>query len=171
MEIKTRDEFVALMENLAASHTAGQFVALYGESDVKLNKKATDGSGDIKPADFCPRVKFHITFNFGQDYEKTMSRIMGEDYVASDHNRRHLVKNVLMEYVSTGTMCLIYMKDDYKYDGTFVNGHEITESEKAMIEKYTSKAQGSHSPVAYRTLNVKNIRKIVAKGEEYIIRI
>ena len=171
MEIKSVNEFVALMEKLAATRTAGQFVTLYGESEVKLNKKATDGSNDIKPADFCPKVKFHITFNFGQDYEKTMSRIMGENYVASDHNRRHIVKNVLMEYVSTGTICLIYMKDDYRYDGTFVNGHEVTAEEKTMIDKFTSKAQGSKPIVAYRTLNVKNIYKIVARGEEYNIRI
>lgn len=171
MEITSKIELVQLMEKLVNAGVKGQFVCMYGEKDVKLNKNATDGTKDIRPADFCPTTKFHITFNFGRDYEKAMTRILGKDYTAHDNNRRHLVKNVLMEYVSTSTMCLIYMADDYKDDGTFVNGQPASESDIAMIKKFKSTAKGSEQVVPYRTIGVKNITKIVANGEEYHIRI
>lgn len=154
------DELVATMK---AAKAGGQYVTLYGESDYRMNKFPTDGSQRERIRDgFQPRVKFSVKFHFGEDYEKRMSKITGEDYKASDSNRIHLVKNVIMQFVSTGTTCFIYMPESYKPLGMYLDGEVISDEDRAYAKRYQAK---SNSDSFYRNLNVKNIEKIVIGGE------
>ena len=122
-------------ENLAnvlkEAKAGGQFVTIYGETPIKLNKYPTDGSERVKiNDDFNPTKRFHVTFNFAEDYEKTMAKALGVDnYDASDYNREHIVHNILMRYISTDNVCLIYLPKFYQNDGTFLNGKTITKEQ------------------------------------------
>lgn len=164
---------VAELTNILANAKAGgQFVTIYGESDVKLNKFPTDGSERIHiKADFTPRNRFSVTYNFKADYEKAMAKALGVDsYTAHDANRIHLIKNVMMQYVSTGTICLIYMPVNYHFEGTFLGGKEMSAEDTTYMNRYKSKAK-SNSPLPYRTLNVKNVSKIAIGKEMYEVSI
>ena len=161
------DDLVAVVKSAKAG---GQYVTLYGESDVKLNKFPTDGSERIRIKDgFQPKKRFHVKFHFGQDYEKAMSKALGQaDYTASDANRVHLVPNVIMQYVSTGNTCFIYMPESHFSDGTFLDGKPISDEDKAYMERYKSKSKGG-AVVEYRTIGLKNISRIAVGGEVYDI--
>jgi len=153
---------------LSAAKCGGQYVSVSGKSEIKLNKFPTDGSKKIRlDENFKPYEEFSVSFHFGQDYDKTMSRLLGCDYKASDANRVHLVKNVLMQYVSTGTTCIIYMPENYTASATMINGKELTDEEKAYMARYKSKAKPSASPLEYRTLGVKNLTRIAIDHEVY----
>lgn len=157
-------ELVAVMK---AAKAGGQYVTLYGESDYKMNKFPTDGSERIRIKDnFQPRKRFSVKFHFGQDYEKTMAKVMGvDDYTASDSNRIHLVDNVIMQYVSTGTTCFIYMPESYTDKGMFLNGQPISDEDKEYAQHY--KAKVSPSKIPYRNIGVKNISEIHIGKEVY----
>lgn len=161
------EDLVAVVK---AAKAGGQYVTIYGESDIKLNKFPTDGSERVRiKDDFQPRKRFHVQFHFGQDYEKTMAKALGtSDYTASDCNRVHLVPNVIMQYVSTGTTCFIYIPENYESDGTFLNGEPISAEDYAYMERYKSKSK-SNAVVEYRTLSVKNISRIAINKEVYDI--
>ncbi len=160
------DELVAIVKSAKAG---GQYVALYGESDFRMNKFPTDGSERVRIKDnFQPKKRFCVKFHFGQDYEKTMAKAMGVDsYTASDCNRTHLVDNVIMQYISTGTTCFIYMPESYIDGGMWLNGQPISDEDKAYAMRY--KAKSNAAAVTYRTLNVKNISRIAIGGEVYDI--
>jgi hypothetical protein len=97
-----------------------------------------------------------------------MAKAMGVDsYTASDCNRTHLVDNVIMQYISTGTTCFIYMPESYIDGGMWLNGQPISDEDKAYAMRY--KAKSSAAAVTYRTLNVKNISRIAIGGEVYDI--
>lgn len=167
--ITSVDEFVTLMANAKCN---GKYVTVYGESDVKLNKFNTDGlpKEHIKD-DFCPRTDFSVTFHFGQDYEKTMSKILGEAYKATDKNRRHLVKNVIMQYISTGNVCLIYIPNNYSKNDIILNGKKISEEDEAYMKRFMPKKKVSSSVIEYRTLSLKNIKSISINKEKYDVDI
>ena len=151
---------------LKSAKCGGQYVALYGESDYKLNKFPTDGSERIRIKDgFQPRKKFVVKFHFGEDYERKMSKMLGEEYKASDKNRIHLVKNVLMQFASTGTTCVIYMPESYTDNGIYLNGQPISEEDLAYAKRYKSPTKAS--AIEYRNLNVTNVERIAVGGETY----
>lgn len=159
---------------LSTAKCGGQFVTIYGETDQgkKYNKFPTDGSERIKRDETMSITKrFSVTYNFGTDYDKKMSKILGEEYHAHDANRIHLLKNVIMQYVSTGNSCLIYIDGQYRSGGTFVNGEPITEEQKAYLAKYASKAKKSASVLEYRTLSLCNVKEIHINKEVYVINI
>lgn len=167
--ITTVDEFIELMSNAKCN---GKYVTVYGESDIKLNKFNTDGlpKEHIKDG-FQPRTDFSVTFHFGQDYEKTMSKILGEDYKATDTNRRHLVKNVVMQYISTGNVCLIYIPNNYSKNNIILDGEKISAEDEAYMKRFMPKKKASTSVIEYRTLSLKNIKSISINKEKYIVDI
>lgn len=158
-----------LIAILAAAKAGGQFVTIYAETDVKLNKFPTDGSEKIRiDSNFVPRHAFSVTFNFAEDYEKAMAKAMGVDsYEAHDSNRRHLIKNVVVEYISTGNKCLIYIVKNYKNLGYSLNGREMTAEEIAYMDRYKSKSKDS-GLVPYRNVGLKNVKRIAIGGEVYV---
>ena len=167
-KIFTTEELIAIM---ASAKAGGRYVTLTGHSDVNLNKFPTDGSARVRIDDaFKPVSNFKIKFHFGEDYEKKMSAILGCDYHASDANREHLVKNVVMRYKSTGTICLIYMGENKTYLGTTLNGNELTDEETEYMNHYKSKST-SNSAVNYRTISVNNVDTITMNGETYEVMI
>ena len=167
--ITSVDEFITLMSNAKCN---GKYVTVYGESDVKLNKFNTDGLPKEHIKDnFIPRTDFSVTFHFGQDYEKTMSKILGEDYKASDKNRRHLVKNVIMQYISTGNVCLIYIPNNYSKNNIILNGEKISAEDEAYMNRFMPKKKASTSVIEYRTLSLKNIKSISINKEKYDVDI
>lgn len=167
--ITTVEEFIELMSNAKCN---GKYVTIYGESDIKLNKFNTDGlpKEHIKDG-FQPRTDFSVTFHFGQDYEKTMSKILGEDYKATDTNRRHLVKNVVMQYISTGNVCLIYIPNNYSKNNIILDGEEISDEDEAYMKRFMPKKKVSTSIIEYRTLSLKNIKSISINKEKYTVDI
>lgn len=167
--ITTVDEFIELMSNAKCN---GKYVTVYGESDIKLNKFNTDGlpKEHIKDG-FQPRTDFSVTFHFGQDYEKTMSKILGEDYKATDTNRRHLVKNVVMQYISTGNVCLIYIPNNYSKNNIILDGEKISAEDETYMKRFMPKKKSSSSVIEYRTLSLKNIKSISINKEKYVVDI
>lgn len=173
MAIYTIKTLTTLSRLLAVAKCGGQFVTIYAETDglKKYNKFPTDGSERIRRDDNITLTnRFSVTYNFGTDYDKKMSEIVGEEYHAHDANRVHLVPNVLMMYLSTANACMIYINGQYRKCETLFNGHAITEDEKSYLAKYAKKASSS-SPLQYRTLSVENIKEIHIKGDVYQVDI
>ena len=160
-----------LQSILETAKCGGQFVSISGESPVNLLKKANDGSKERIKDNFAPVTRFSVTFHFGEDYEKKMSKLLGEDYKASDANRVHLVKNVLMQYISTGNTCIIYMPSNYTKSGIYLNGNPISDEDKAYMERFKSLAKPSVAIVDYRTLSVKNVKAITINHTTYKVAI
>ena len=100
-----------------------------------------------------------------------MSRILGEDYKATDTNRRHIVKNVIMQYISTGNVCLIYIPNNYSKNDIILNDEPISIVDKAYMERFMSKKKTSTSVIEYRTLSLKNIKSISINKEKYDVEI
>ena len=147
-------ELVAILKSAKAG---GQFVTLYCESDYKMNKYPTDGSVRERIKDnFQPRKRYSIKYNFGADYEKKMSKLLGEDYNASDANREHLVENVLMRFKSTGNVCFIAMPIFRKSLGVLLNGQPISEEDMAYAKRFKAKS----NPAMYLNIGVKNVYEI-----------
>jgi hypothetical protein len=170
-KILSVSELVAVMSVAKAN---GRYVTITASSEVKLNKFPTDGSERIRiDADFKPRHEFVVKFHFGADYEKAMTRALGlgKDYNASDKNRVHIVKNVLMQYVSTGTTCMIYMPESYVEGGYTLNGKPLTAEQSAYLARYKSKSSSESSAVEYRTIAVRNISRIAINNEVYELAI
>ena len=168
-KVLSLDELVAIM---SAAKSGGRYVTITASSEVKLNKFPTDGSERIRiDADFKPRHNFVVKFHFGADYEKAMTRALGKEYHATDKNRIHIVKNVLMQYVSTGTTCMIYMPESYVEGGYTLNGKPLTAEQSAYLTRYKSKSSSDSSAVDYRTLAVRNIQRIAINNEVYELAI
>jgi len=166
--IKSIEQLIEVMNN---AKNGGQFATIIGESEIRLNKFPTDGSERVRIADgFIPKSVFSVEYHFGADYEKKMAKVLGvSEYEAHDANRVHIVPNLIMQYVSTGTICLIYMPSGYKKIDTTLNGVSMSAEEIAYMKRYQPKA--SASVVEYRTLNVMNVREIHFGGEIYYVDI
>ena len=131
---------------LASAKAGGQFVTLYGESEVNLNKFPTD--------------------------EKAMSKALGVNYVnGGDANRETLIPNVMMRYISTNNVCLIYMATSRSEGETTLNGHALTAAEWAYLKRYKSQSKSGGNIVNYRTISAKNVKRIAIKGEVYEVNI
>ncbi|MCQ2388019.1 MAG: hypothetical protein MJ066_06230 [Clostridia bacterium] len=154
----------------ANAKNGGQFATIEGASEIKLNKFPTDNSERIRIKDgFQPMAEFTIQFHFGADYERAMAKAMGvADYTASDSNRKHLVPNLVMQYLSTGNVCVIYMPTNKVSKGITLNGKPISEEDKAYMEHYKAPKRGS-AMVEYRTISVKNIKRITFGGITYLV--
>ena len=162
-----------LVRVLQTAKIGGQFVTLYAETDIKLNKFPTDGSERVRISDaFKPTQRFYVNYQFGVDYESKMSKALGEDYTkGANTNVETLVPNLLMRYKSTNNPCLIYM-DGNKYSlGKFNDGQPYTIEDEETEKRYKSKASSKPLAVEYRTISVKNVSKLVANHKVYEIEI
>ena len=99
-----------------------------------------------------------------------MSKILGEDYKASDKNRRHIVKNVVMQYISTGTVCLIYMPQNYNKSRIILDGEPISAADEAYMKRFMPQGKKS-ATVEYHTLSLSNIKSISINHEKYDVMI
>lgn len=163
-----------LVEILKTAKIGGQKVTLYAEVAIKLNKYPTDGSERVHISElgFNPTNRYHVNYNFGTDYEKAMSKALGEDYTkGGNENIETLIPNLLMRYKSTNNPCLIYINGDNYPDGKFNNGVAYTEADEATEKRYTSKANKSYTPVDYRTVSVKNVTRLVANHTTYNVAV
>ena len=169
--ISSAAEFVTLMAE-AKKCRGGQFVTIYGEKEKSLNKGR--GANAIDP-NFKPLRKFHAQFHFGEDYDKKVAKIManGDDAPQYDADKRsnitHLVPNVVMQYLSTQTICLIVMPTDWYEDSLTLNGRPLTKEEVEYMSKYLKKPSKSSLP--YFTIGLKNITKMVIGKETYEVHI
>lgn len=164
--IRTIDELVRFFES--AKNAKGQYVSLIGESEVKMNKFPKEGERVRIDEDFTPMKTFLIKYHFGASYEKRMAKLLGLDsYTASDKNRVHLVKNVLMQYVSTGNICAICMPENYTLTCVTLNGKELTSEQTAYMERYKATRKYNN----YLTIPISKVKQIRMGGEVYVIDI
>lgn len=172
-EIKTINSISEMESIMRNAHCGGQFVTITAETPLKLNQFPTDGRkrSEEDRINFTATKVFRVKFNFGKDYDKAMSALLGYDYKATDSNREHIVPNVMMRYISTGNTCLIYMPNEYEPMGTFFNGHEASAEELARIDLYKSKGNKNNSPLPYRTVGVRNVTKVCINHVEYNVNI
>lgn len=167
--ISTVSEFVTVMES---AKVGGQFVTVYGSKEKALNKGR--GANAIDP-NFKPIRTFHAQFHFGEDYDKKVAKMMAQgqevpEYDAAKRaNITHLVPNVVMQYLSTGTTCLIVMPTSWTEDSLTLNGRPLTQDEITYMQKYLKKSSPSKLP--YKTLGLKNITKITMGKETYEVNI
>jgi len=163
-----------MVEILKAAKLGGQFVTLYAEVGIKLNKYPTDGSEKIHISElgFNPTNRYHVNYQFGIDYERAMSKALGEDYTkGGNDNIETLIPNLLMRYKSTNNPCIIYINGTNYADGKFNNGLPYTEKDEQTEKRYTSKASKTYAPVEYRTVSVRNVTRITANHTTYEIAI
>ena len=172
--VTSLSDLISLMANAA---NKGEYVTLYAESSISgLLMFPTDGSEKIhrvKELGFNPTTRYHVTYHFGEDYEKAMSKALGEDYKkSSKENIQTLISGIMMRYRSTNNPCFIYMKGDYVSEGKFNNGNPYTAADEATEKRYTSLAPKKDSnPVEYRTLGVKNVTRLTAHNVVYRLQI
>ena len=151
----------------------GQWVTITASVPVSLNRYPTDGSARIRlDDDFCPRRNYIVKINWAEDYSLRMSKLLGCDYKASDANRIHIVKNVLMMYIKTRNVCLIYIPKEQTDLGITIDGRTPTAEEVAKIARYTSKAGANNKPIVeYRTVGIRNVTRIAIDNDVYDIDI
>lgn len=163
----------SLINVLSVAKNGGQFASIEYETPIRLNKFPTDGSERVRLADgFAPTNRVIASFHFGEDYERAMARATGvSEYTAKGNgNTFHIVTNLLMQYISTGNVCVICIPSNYKPLGTFVNGHLMTDEEKAYMGHYKPKSSND-SPLDYRTIGIKNVRRVTFGGVTYEVDI
>jgi hypothetical protein len=164
-------EFVNLMKDAKAG---GQICWAYGKTEYKVNKYPNGTT----PKERCPELAFryadvkklwHVQFNFAADYDKKWEKVFGEEHTSHDENRRHLLKNVVMTFISTGNVCLIAMPTDRVNDGIEIDGHIANEEETAYCELY--KQSRKPSAIPYLNIGLKNIYKLSVNGVVYEVKI
>lgn len=164
-------EFVTLMK---AAKAGGQLCWVYGKTDYHTNKYPNGTA----PKERCPELAFryanvkklwHAQFNFAADYDKKWEKVFGEEHTSHDENRRHLLKNVVMTFLSTGNVCLVVMPTDRVNDGIEIDGRTANEEETAYCELYKQKRKPSAIP--YMNPSLRNIYKLSINGVEYEVNI
>lgn len=164
-------EFVTLMKSAKAG---GQLCWAYGKTEYKVNKYPNGTT----PKERCPELVFryadvkklwHVQFNFASDFDKKWEKVFGEEHTSHDENRRHLVKNVVMTFLSTGNVCLIAMPNERISDGIEIDGRTANEEETAYCELY--KQNRKPSPIPYLNIGLRNIYKLSVNGVEYEVNI
>ena len=169
--VTSLNDLIVLMANAAQR---GEYATLYAETPISLLKYPTDGSEKIHISElgFNPTSRYHVTYHFGEDYEKAMSKALGEDYTKSaKKNVQTLISGILMRYISTNNVCFIYMKGTNVSDGKFNNGNPYTPADEETEKRYTSTAAKGSNPVDYRTVSVKNVSRLTIHNVEYDLHI
>ena len=168
-KITTITDFINVINSIKAR---GRFATLSAITDIKLNKFPTDGSEKVRIADnFTPKAEFKIQFHFGADYERAMAKVLNiDEYNAHDSNRTHLVKNLIMQYLTTQTICLIYMPCNKLGYRQTLNGIELTKEQLEYLNRYKSKSKSS-APLEYRTIGIDKIKSLTFDGNTYEIDI
>lgn len=114
--------------------------------------------------------RFKVLFHFGQDYDRTLSALGAERSEQGANKPIDHFGGIAIGYPTTHNVCLVYMQGDYKGDGYYLNGSKVEDAETlAYIAGYksTSKPQ----VVEYRTIGVRNIRRVAVAGETYEVAI
>jgi len=170
-------QLVSLMQQAKAG---GQIATLYGVTDFNYNKYP---NGTL-PKERTPEIAFayqkdengarvrkawHVQYNFAADYDHKVEALTGEKHESHDENREHLVKNVIMRFISTQNVCFIVMPFDRFSDGLLIDGNPATEEQTAYVKQYEQKRKPSTIP--YLNPGVKNVYKVVINGIEYNVRI
>ena len=170
--MKTIVSVSELQNILEAAKCGGQFVTITYQTKVDLRVNPTDGSAVGKrDKSFIPFKRTKAQYHFAEDYDKKMSKILGEEYKASDENREHLVHNVLMKYKSTNNVCFIVMPTASNRLGYFhSNGTELNSFELETMKHYIPKPKDKPL-VNYRTIGVLNVIELCINHEVYQVKI
>ena len=157
---------------LSAAKSGGRFVTLVCETKVRTNKFPTDGSEKVRIDESLVFTKrYQVTYNFGADYEKAMSKALGEEYTASSQpNRVHIVPNVLLQMADSGKAFIIYINGMISNSETLCNGEVATDEQLAYLNRYKPKAKGGEV-IKYRNVSIENVREIHINKECHTIDI
>ena len=170
-----------LVNLMAAAKAGGHIVTLYGVTDFHFNKYPTGTA----PKERCPELVFnfqkdengtarvrkawHIQYNFAADYDKKFEDVFGVEHKSHDDNREHLVKNVIMRFISTQNVCFIAMPFMRSNDGLLIDGVPATNEQIAYCKKYEQPRKPSAIP--YLNPGVRNVYKLVIDHTEYRVNI
>lgn len=157
---------------LSSAKSGGRFVTLVCETKIRTNKFPTDGSERIRIDESLVFTKrYAVTYNFGSDYEKAMSKALGEEYTASEQpNRVHIVPNVLLQLADSGKAYIIYINGMISQSETLCNGKPATEEQIAYLNRYKPKAKTTEV-VKYRNVSIENVREMHINKEVHTINI
>lgn len=157
---------------LSAAKSGGRFVTLVCETKIRTNKFPTDGSERIRIDESLVFTKrYSVTYNFGADYERAMSKALGEEYTASEQpNRVHIVPNVLLQLADSGKAYIIYINGMISQSDTLCNGEVATEEQIAYLNRYKPKAK-TNEVVKYRNVSIENVKEIHINKEVHTIAI
>lgn len=165
--ITSTDKLIGILSNPSLK---GKDVLLECVTSIKLNKFPTDGSDRKRIKDnFCPVKKYGVKYKLGTDYEEKMSEILGDVYESRNPNVTHLIPNTLVQYLSTGTICLNYIPTEYTYSVTILNDTEISDEDYRYMRHFLPKYSKSKTPVEYRTVNIKNVKSMTIDNCHYIL--
>ena len=73
--------------------------------------------------------------------------------------------------ISTGTVCLIYMPQNYNKTCVILDGETISAADDAYMKQSFMPKSKSSAPVEYRTLSLSNIKSISINHEKYDVMI
>lgn len=143
--------------------TAKGIVLAVGKGSKALNEPFRFGGEDFK-------FRFKVAFHFGQDYDKTLEKAgLSRSEDGANKPIDHF-GGIAIGYPTTTNVCLVYMQADYTADGYYLNGKKVEDDETlAYIKGY--KAVSKPQVVEYRTIGVRNIRRVAVAGEIYEVEI
>jgi hypothetical protein len=111
-----------------------------------------------------------VVFHFGQDYDKTLAKLGGERSENGANKPIDHFGGIAIGYPTTNNVCLVYMQGDYIGDGYYLNGVKVEDAETlAYIKGY--KSASKPQLVEYRTIGVRNIRRVAVNGDAYEVEI
>lgn len=178
-----------LISILRTAKAGGQFATITGEHNTKFNvlpnedyckaKGITLASGKGSKALNEPyrfggeefKYRFKVAFHFGQDYDKTLAKLGLERSEQGANKPIDHFGGIAIGYPTTNNVCLVYMQGDYSGDGYYLNGKKVEDAETLAYIKGYKSASNSAQAVEYRTLGVRNVRRLAVKGEEYEVDI
>lgn len=134
-----------------------------GKGSKALNEQYRFGGEDYK-------FRFKVAFHFGQDYDKTLEKAgLSRSEEGANKPIDHF-GGIAIGYPTTNNVCLVYMQADYTADGYYLNGKKVEDTETLeYIKGY--KSISKPQAVEYRTIGVRNIRRVAVAGETYEVEI
>lgn len=167
-EIKSVKE----LANLLTALKKGQFTTVYYTTPVRVNKFPTDGSAKVHIDESL--VFTHtkaVQYNFGENYDRALRKATGEGAGNSKDKRTYIVPDLLYRSEGTQNVCLVVLPKDCIGTTILCNGEEATKEQVEYMNHYLAPKSKSSSPVPYIGVGVRNVSRISAGGEVYIIKI
>ena len=177
-----------LISIVRTAKAGGQFATIEGEHATKFNQFPNEeycnakgialasGKGSKvlnEPFRFngLPYTyRFKVTFHWGQDYDRTLANLGGERSEQGANKPIDHFGGIAIGDPTTHNICLVYMQGDYIGDGYYLNGNKVTDEDTlAYIKGY--KSASKPQLVEYRTIGVRNIRRVAVNGDAYEVEI
>lgn len=166
----------------------GQFATIEGEINPKFNQfpnadycnakgitlASGKGSKELnEPFRFNGNpytFRFAVEFHWGQDYDATLAK-MGLQRSENGANKPidHF-GGIAIGYPTTYNVCLVYMQGWHLGGNYYLDGKKVEDAETLdYIKGY--KSVSKPNPVEYRTIGVRNVRKVTFGGNTYEVEI